>query len=344
MNERIVKDLIRKRKDLKSKLKLIKSEQLQAKINLEKTYKPISEPIYNLIKNIKTQPLIKSEDGVKKDSSLLQDLKKNKIEPVLPTSGISFLEDVFLSDGDSTIRSEKEDSADETLDTIRKEDIINESIQPAYREYLENFDPLPRYYVDTSIKDTNDEMDHKHGLRHDLESDKFTIGDTLIDFHGKDIIMNNLTYPGTVGLYELLFLKNPQTYTVKDLDNYMDILKRTNAYRKNYKSDEQIQGTTSIKYLTIIKPYLQKKGLLKQSISQSSFTKPSGPLTRRQHKRGGNLMKLSNNQIDYIYFDDPNELVNRLRILVASQLAGHTGHNNEIMSIIEELKEAKIII
>ncbi|KAK9681124.1 hypothetical protein QE152_g38561 [Popillia japonica] len=40
---------------------------------------------------------------------------------------------------------------------------------------------------------------------------------------------------------------------------------------------------------------------------------------------------------------DINELVERLKLLIASQQAGHTGHNNEIASIIEELKEAGVI-
>lgn len=54
-------------------------------------------------------------------------------------------------------------------------------------------------------------------------------------------------------------------------------------------------------------------------------------------------MKLNENKPNYIYWDDPNELVDRLRLLMASQAAGHTNHNNEIISIIEELREAKII-
>lgn len=47
---------------------------------------------------------------------------------------------------------------------------------------------------------------------------------------------------------------------------------------------------------------------------------------------------------DYIYWDNPNELVDRLKLLIASQSAGNTNHTNEINSIIEELKEAGIII
>ena len=42
------------------------------------------------------------------------------------------------------------------------------------------------------------------------------------------------------------------------------------------------------------------------------------------------------NQLDYID-EDPNEFVDRLRLLLASQAAGNSSHTNEIISILEEL-------
>lgn len=57
------------------------------------------------------------------------------------------------------------------------------------------------------------------------------------------------------------------------------------------------------------------------------------------------LMRYDRNEhVRYTYWDDPNELVDRLRLLMASQAAGHTGHTNEIISIIEELRESKIVV
>jgi hypothetical protein len=53
--------------------------------------------------------------------------------------------------------------------------------------------------------------------------------------------------------------------------------------------------------------------------------------------------EVSNKPIDYVYWNDPNKLVNRLKLLVASQSAGHTSHSNEIVSVVEELREANII-
>jgi len=45
-----------------------------------------------------------------------------------------------------------------------------------------------------------------------------------------------------------------------------------------------------------------------------------------------------------LHWDDPNELVDHLRLLDASHRAGNNAHDNEILSIIEEFREAGLII
>jgi hypothetical protein len=65
----------------------------------------------------------------------------------------------------------------------------------------------------------------------------------------------------------------------------------------------------------------------------------------RQKKGRGlekNFIPYSEN-IVYEYWDDPNELCERLQLLLASKSAGNTNHDQEINSIIEELKERNII-
>jgi len=47
--------------------------------------------------------------------------------------------------------------------------------------------------------------------------------------------------------------------------------------------------------------------------------------------------------IVYEYYDDPNELCQRLRLLMSSKSAGNSNHDQEINSIIEELRERHII-
>jgi len=45
----------------------------------------------------------------------------------------------------------------------------------------------------------------------------------------------------------------------------------------------------------------------------------------------------------YKYWDDADESIERLRLLLESESAGNTNHKNEIISIIEEFTEANII-
>lgn len=66
--------------------------------------------------------------------------------------------------------------------------------------------------------------------------------------------------------------------------------------------------------------------------------------TLKSDQVGSSLYKdvIPNTQI--VYYDDPNELVTRLNLLISSQNAGNTGVNNEIISILEELRERKLIV
>ena len=47
--------------------------------------------------------------------------------------------------------------------------------------------------------------------------------------------------------------------------------------------------------------------------------------------------------LDFVYWDDPNELVDHLQLLTAEKCAGNPSHVNEIHSIIEESRETGYI-
>jgi len=53
------------------------------------------------------------------------------------------------------------------------------------------------------------------------------------------------------------------------------------------------------------------------------------------------MMTLNDNKIDYIHWDDPNKIVDRLRLL---EPCGHNDHDNEILLIIKEFREVDLII
>lgn len=70
-------------------------------------------------------------------------------------------------------------------------------------------------------------------------------------------------------------------------------------------------------------------------------------MKRRLARFGGNGLDSEfipyTENIVYEFYDDPNELVDRLMLLVSSKGAGNSNHDQEINSILEELRERNII-
>lgn len=341
MDAKVAKDLIKTRNIVRRKFRALKSDIAKAQTRIDREYRPVTEPLKELVRTIKNEPPF---------------IKREQTSPIPKRISTPTRLPAFLRDEEVFESSEPNQSIIiEPTQEFTRADLLNMTKQPFYQTYLEVFDPLVRKYVDESIRDVDNRFDHVHGLKHDIDTEKWMIGNTPVDFDGPNLKLLNLVYRGTPGLYELLFKKNPAGYTQEDVKQYMDILARTNTYKRNYDPNEQIQGTTNIKYLDIIKPYLQQKGLLKSSVrTRSQSLKISGKGVKLSKKRGssqpaklsgkGALLNLSKKRIDYVYYDDVNEIVERLRILVASQRGGNNGHNNEILSILEELREANVII
>lgn len=162
-------------------------------------------------------------------------------------------------------------------------------------------------------------------------------------------------FAATPGLTDLLLLNNPKQYSDKDLQSYKEMLQLTAAHKTNYKYSGSIRRSNkSIKYKQIVSklfPEKQRRINIRKKLRFDDDDDDDDGMEgeginwlpqEQQQQRYKTFNK--SGTFNYIYWDDPNELVDRLRLLVASQAAGHTGHNNEIISIIEELREAKIIV
>jgi len=138
------------------------------------------------------------------------------------------------------------------------------------------------------------------------------LGKKEIKLIDNTLIIEDTSYPLTQGLCSLIFSKTPKLYTENDLKIYKSILVQTSAH------------------LTSDGKKIKKGGNKYADIINTLF--PSG---------SGLSINLQNHNL--VYWNDPNELVDRLRLLLASQAAGNTGVSNEILSIFEELREAGII-
>ncbi|XP_051167623.1 uncharacterized protein LOC127285568 [Leptopilina boulardi] len=184
------------------------------------------------------------------------------------------------------------------------------------------------YLIDHNRKQC---LDLVYGVRK-MRDGSLLIGDKPIIFNQQFLNVGNRRFTITPGLLELLFKNKPENSHISDHDinNYKQILIDSNAHRKKYSASEPINISKSFKYTNVI------SNLFPQSVTPKSKSKTGTSLPKF-------MITKRNFQPDYIYWDDPNELVDRLRLLTASQAAGNPSHNNEIMSIIEELREAKII-
>jgi hypothetical protein len=196
-------------------------------------------------------------------------------------------------------------------------------------------DPRPSYlrYIPHAITDMflsrskGEQLDKIYGVYYDPNEQKLMMGNKSVNFHSGIVVIHDKRFPTTPGLMELLFLKHPKNFTDADLNTYNDIVLLTKIHKLNYDVKDRTRGNKSYKYNRIIKPLIDgRRDLILE-------------------KEGEGLnMEVNNKKIEYIYWDNINELVDRLRLLIASQVAGNKySHNNEIISIIEELREAKVI-
>lgn len=96
-----------------------------------------------------------------------------------------------------------------------------------------------------------------------------------------------------------------------------------------------------------------KKGSVESQLAAAA-SEAAGIQAKAKKKKGVKEQKKSgkgietdfipyNEHVAYEFYDDPNELCERLRILIASRAAGNSNHSQEINSIVAELRESAII-
>lgn len=308
MNTKITKDLIKIRKNLKRKFASLTSGRIAHAHTLEETFKPIVNPIKELTNVVKLQ---KSDDSPKK----LENIKSDE----------SFI----------TLEKFKKGNK-ETLKTPKREYSDFQSFMTSSPNPTSSFSKIDNFGDITLIKETNnnEKFDKSYGPYFDIYSNTRRLGNSSfnIDEKTNDIIIDGEIFRGTDGLHELIFKKKPENYTQDDLYQYRNILDKTNAHRRNYDSSEQLKGSKGFKYKNII-----------SKLYTTHEYNTRGRKTGKTLTTHANYMLYSKNPIQYTYWDDPNELVDRLRFLIASESAGNNNHHNEINSIIEELREANII-
>lgn len=289
---------------VRKKYRSLKKGQVETEQVIQKTFKPIVEPLQTLLKEKKKKRKISTaemKDEIKSENMDDEETFDEKNEEMEAIKTPKFLK------LDPVIESTPEPNIEDELDNLLS---TPEGVDQA-KSYLEQYGPISSQYMALYI--TKDSRIDKGSYGVKYEDGEWKLGNSTIRINHDDLFIGDEVYEGTEGLYELIFMKDPNKLLItnKDEDTYYNILKKAEVVVPG-------KGNRSYKYKNIVRP---------------------------RFKSGSGIFKRFTETIpQYVYWDDINELVERLKLLIASREAGHSGHENEIISIIEELKEAKIIV
>ena len=161
--------------------------------------------------------------------------------------------------------------------------------------------------------------DETFGIRR--EKGNHYIGNKHVIIQDDDIIIKETgeRFNGTPGLWGLITSKNPDKdlieWTKEDRYKYDKLMIKTNALHKGYNPNRGPRSSKGWKWINIL--------------STIWF----GEEPKEGYKGSGVVVIPS----------DPNALLERLDLLLASQKAGHTGVRNELVSICDELKRQDVL-
>lgn len=305
---KLVKSYVKSGEELKKKYAEVKLNRDLRSIQMNEDFQPLIKPL---------------NESIVTNSELIDSLKETIIETtkIKNESDLTFLQKSIIND----------ETTPKKNSSPKDEDITSRSLR---------FSPTMGYIAYKHLYSDPDKIDIIFGVR--SENDSNYIGDSEVKIEDNDIIVKDKIYSGTKGLWELLTSKEPDDYeyTAEDFDNYADIILSTNAYMQNYdKSSKRIRSSSGYKYKNIIRPILIHHKIIKDKTSDK---KGAGFQSNTNYKCFKNKL---NNNIEYKYWNSINELKERLNLLISERYAGNDDPliHNEIMNIVEELKEEGII-
>lgn len=329
---------------VRKKFQTLKNRDIEQRLILDKVYEPITKPLKDI-------------------SEIATDAKSRLLDPPIAPSLSSKKpqsESISLTSPITTKRVykevEEEDQEDNPtfsqssfMPTPPDSSISGRTSTSSMSERSSDaaiIHSLPNNYIE-DLRSNKSGYDTIYGIRIDPDSNKLLMGNAEVRFVGNTITFwrgnkKLKSVQANSELYDLLFLKLPpvlrsESKTISHINIivYGDILKLTNAVYRDYDVKKGINDSRSKKYLEVIKPAI--------SYGVKTRSKHEGHGIRASKLPTQKVFNYSRRAVDYVYWNKPKELVDRLRLLWSSKMAGHTGHDNEILSIIEELREEGIV-
>ena len=342
---KLYQEIADSQKILREKYKRFRRGAQDIEQEVNQVFKPIIEPLHRLVDdNHKTKKnnrkfVHHSTPGHNTKYHSAVDNYSSAISGIDPFENVDidvndehYNDDDGDNDGDVDIFSKSTKEYDIEKE-VNENDNINKILSPQKNDtHLGNKNELvniSKVENDSILKNTSDKsikkimnlvaqkhkkIDSTLGVRKLVKG--FRFGDSSFSYNNGSYKIGNESYKPTPGLTELLFKKNPSSEHISesDIEIYRKLVKKTNITKKNYDSRASPRNDNSVKYRTYLLDTFKSGG-------------------------GGFNIAHRDDNIEYIYWDNPNELVKRLILLDAEKKAGNNNHHNEINSILEELRE-----
>ena len=312
----IVKEYLELKKKIRSNFLSERIGEQQLQTDLSKFYKPITE----------TQKATAREitEGLKPVREGLETIRKE-------VHGIP----EFILGRDAIKEYEKELEEDKEYEEKQKEEEEEED-----EEEDESVGEIARYYLNKQYRDTT------FGIKKRIVKNEkhHYIGKTHVIIYDNDIFLPdyNETFEGTDGLWELITSRDPVNFNEEDKDNYERLIIKTNViHRGDDPKNPHPKGNRGKKWKKLIGPIWYER----QGFSEEDAIKMAN--NRRYRERLVKKMRKIKSEYEgegvVVIPSDPNALLERLDLLLASQEAGHTGVRNELVSICDELKRQGVL-
>ena len=263
---------------------------------------------------------LKISDPVKRDSIVKEflELKKNIRDNLLSERTGEQQLQADLSKFYKPITETQKATAREITEGLKpiREGIekLPQAMQPLGEASGEASPPALGKIAEEYLKDPN--RDKILGIRN-VEG-LYYIGNKQATIVNNNILIGDEKFKGTPGLWELLMSKNPDNFTENDYDEYEKLMVKTNALHKDYNPNNPYPRSSRS----------DKWYLVSQIWANREHTK------KKEGYEGKGVVVIPSN---------PNALLERLDLLLASQEAGHTGVRNELVSICDELKRQGVL-
>ncbi|XP_070152496.1 uncharacterized protein [Polyergus mexicanus] len=310
--KKTAKEIAKTRASIRKKHRALKTGKIETA--MESRFKPIVEPLQRIAEHVERDEIKREmikRDAMDTSSATTSIEKKWKEEARTPAwkkpkvkqirarrrlDAVSTPLSKYSTERDSFARDETEEEAfkTENLESASKFEMpVRRTSQITHGREMSR-DRLgslgPKYMGALLGGEAPNELDHVYGAY--IGAKGTMLGNKRFDIDpDHSIFIDKIKYIGTPGLYELIFVKNPDNlmYTEKDKLTYKNILLMTNAHRRDHDARKSFLGNKGYKYKSIIAPLIHGSGAKKTGAGRVPST-----------------MRVTDDKIDYIYWVDSN--------------------------------------